>query len=88
MTEMHHNLEASTCDPLKYNMGNSILILSTCMGKCVRLKSINDKASVLLSQPEEFTEKLLLLVGCIQCAILLDFRICPPLPTWEAADRF
>ena len=30
---MHHNLEISTSDPLKYEMVNSILILSTCIGK-------------------------------------------------------
>ena len=33
MAEMHHNLEISACDPLKYKMGNSILILPTCLGK-------------------------------------------------------
>ena len=27
MVEMHHNLEITFCDPLKYKMGNSILIL-------------------------------------------------------------
>ena len=32
MTETHHNLEISTCDPLKYKMDNSILIVSICMG--------------------------------------------------------
>ena len=31
-TEMHHNLEISTCVPFKYKIGNSLLILSTCMG--------------------------------------------------------
>ena len=76
MAEMHHNLEVSTRDPLKYTMGNFILILSTCMGKSIIIKRINDKAIVLISRPEEFTEKQLLLVGCTQCAILLDFRIC------------
>ena len=30
--EIHRNLERSTCDPLKYKMGNAILILSTRMG--------------------------------------------------------
>ena len=85
---MRHNLEVSTCDPLKYNTGDYILILSTCMWKFIRIKRINDKALVLISEPEEFTEKQLLLVGCTQCAIWLDFRICPPLPTWVAADRF
>ena len=31
MTEMHHYLERSTFDPLTYKMGNSILIISTCI---------------------------------------------------------
>ena len=31
-TEMHHVVEISTCDPLKYKMDNSILIVSICMG--------------------------------------------------------
>ena len=31
-TEIHHNLENSTCDPLKYTIGNPILIVSICMG--------------------------------------------------------
>ena len=36
MTEMHHYLEISTCDPLKYKMGNSILNLSTYLGKFIK----------------------------------------------------
>ena len=35
------NLEISTCDTLKYKMGNTILILSTCMGISNRMKRIN-----------------------------------------------
>ena len=31
-TEIHHNLETSTCHPLKYKMGNPILNVSICMG--------------------------------------------------------
>ena len=32
--EIHHNLETSTADPLKYKMGNPILIvISVCMEK-------------------------------------------------------
>ena len=31
--EMHHNVD--TLWPLKYKMGNSILFLSTCMGKSI-----------------------------------------------------
>ena len=38
---MHPNLEISTCDPLIYKMSNSILILSTCMGKSIRMKMVN-----------------------------------------------
>ena len=38
MTEMHLNSEISTCHPLKSKMGNSILILSTCMGKSIIMK--------------------------------------------------
>ena len=40
MTEMHHNLEISTCDPLKYKMDNSVLILSTYMGESIRMKRV------------------------------------------------
>ena len=32
--ETHHNLENSTCDPLKYTMGSAILIVSICVEKC------------------------------------------------------
>ena len=39
-TEMHHNLEISTCDPLKYKMGISILVLSTCMAKFIGMKRV------------------------------------------------
>ena len=38
-TEIHHNLENSTCDPLKYTMGNPIIIVSICMGISIRFKS-------------------------------------------------
>ena len=34
-TEIHHNLENSTCDPLKYTMGSPILIVSICKGKSI-----------------------------------------------------
>ena len=33
MTKMHHDLEISTCDPLKYKMDNPILIVSNKYGK-------------------------------------------------------
>ena len=32
-TELHYNLENSTCDPLKYTIGSPILIVTICMGK-------------------------------------------------------
>ena len=35
---IHHYLEISNCDPLKYKMGKSICFLSTCMGKSIRMK--------------------------------------------------
>ena len=35
-TEIHQNLDSSTYDPLKYTMGSPILIVSMCMGKCIR----------------------------------------------------
>ena len=34
-TEKLHNLENSTCDPLKYRMGSPILIVSIYMGKSI-----------------------------------------------------
>ena len=33
VTRIHHNLENSTYDPLKYTMDSPILIVSICMGK-------------------------------------------------------
>ena len=32
-TEVHHNLENTTCDPLKNTMGSSIHIALICIGK-------------------------------------------------------
>ena len=34
-TELHHNIENSTCDPLKYTMGSPMHIVSLCMGKSI-----------------------------------------------------
>ena len=31
-TEIHHNLENSTCDPLKYTICSPILFVAICMG--------------------------------------------------------
>ena len=39
-TQLHHNLENSTCDPLKYTMGSPILIVSICMGKSIRIQRV------------------------------------------------
>ena len=40
-TEIHYNLENSTRDPLKYLMGSPILIVSSCMGKSIRIQRVN-----------------------------------------------
>ena len=40
-TEVHHNLENSTCDLLGYTMGSPILIVSICMGKSIRIQRVN-----------------------------------------------
>ena len=37
ITEIHHNLEISTLDPLRYTMDSPILIVSKCMGKSIRI---------------------------------------------------
>ena len=42
-TEIYHNLENTTCVPLKYKVGNPILIVSLCMGKLIRIQK--DRAS-------------------------------------------
>ena len=39
-TEIHHNLENSTCDPLKYTMGSPLLIVLKCMGKYIRIQRV------------------------------------------------
>ena len=38
---MHHNLESSTCDPLKYTMGCLIRIVSLYMAKSIRIQRVN-----------------------------------------------
>ena len=35
VTEIHHYVENSTCDPLNYTMGSPILIVSICMEKSI-----------------------------------------------------
>ena len=39
--KIHHNLETSTCDPLKHTMGSPILNVSTCMGTFIRIQRVN-----------------------------------------------
>ena len=46
--EIHHNLENSTCDPLKSTMSSPILIVSICMGKFTRMQRV--KVDKLLSE--------------------------------------
>ena len=36
-TEIHHNLEKSTCNPLMCKMNNPILIVAICMRKSIRI---------------------------------------------------
>ena len=40
-TKIHHNIENSTFDPLKYTMGSPILIVSICMGNPIRIPRVN-----------------------------------------------
>ena len=42
-TEIHHNLENSTCDLLKYIMGSPMPIVSKFMGKRIRIQRVNDE---------------------------------------------
>ena len=41
-TEIHHNLENPTCDPLNCKMDNFVLIVSICMRKSIRIQSVTD----------------------------------------------
>ena len=47
-TEIFHNLENSTCEPLKYKMSNPILIVLICMGKSIRIQRVNLHVPYLL----------------------------------------
>ena len=38
---IHHNLDNSTCDPLKCTMGSPILNVSICMEKSIRIQRVN-----------------------------------------------
>ena len=40
-TEINHDLENFTCDPLKYTMGSPILLESICMGKSTSIQMAN-----------------------------------------------
>ena len=42
-TEILHNIENSTRDPLKYAMGSPMLIVSICMGKSISAQTANHK---------------------------------------------
>ena len=39
-TEIYHNLENSTSNPSKYTMSRSILNVSICMGKSIRMQRV------------------------------------------------
>ena len=49
--EIHHNLENTTCDPLKFKMGSPILIVSF-----FRIESANNQTFYLLIRFWEFAE--------------------------------
>ena len=40
-TELHHNFENSTCEPLKYTMDSPILIVSICVEKSIRIQRVS-----------------------------------------------
>ena len=40
-SEINHNLEITTYDPLKYEMGSSILIASISVGKSIRILRVS-----------------------------------------------
>ena len=40
-TEIHHHLENSTCDPFKYTLGSSLLIVSICTGNPSNWQKLN-----------------------------------------------
>ena len=42
-TEIHHNLENFTCDPLKNTMGSPILNVLICMGKYIRIQKVKEE---------------------------------------------
>ena len=54
-TEIHHNIENSTCNPLKYKMGSSILIVweNPSEYKGLKVGFFSDKKSVLKCEQSE-----------------------------------
>ena len=48
-TEIHHNLENSTFDPLKYTMGRHILIVSIYMGKSIIIQRVEKQVWIPIS---------------------------------------
>ena len=47
-TEIHHNLENSTCESLKCKMCNPVLIVSICMGNSIRIQRVKYKTHTLI----------------------------------------
>ena len=45
-TEVHHNLENATCDPIKYTIGSPILIVSICKGKSIRIQRVKKSQKI------------------------------------------
>ena len=47
-TEIHQNLETSTCDPFKYKMGYPILIVTIYKGKSIRIQRVKGTNDFIL----------------------------------------
>ena len=52
-TEIHHNLENSTRDPLKYTKDCPILTVSICMGKSISIQRVNIKSNLQIRACEK-----------------------------------
>ena len=69
VTELHYNLENSTCDPLKYTMDNPILTVSICMENPSEYKGLNRKSlckyQSYLSVTRAFWERSGSMVECL-----------------------
>ena len=57
-TEIHHNLENDTCEPLKCTMGSPIVVLSLCMGKSIRIQRVKHVKRCCTFGDLSFIEKL------------------------------